>query len=211
MFCNSTAESTKKTYSTSTNHFKSFIVSCAVLPSIRWVPNQLSLNGLIICFYTAYLFRLPSIKSATTIENYSRQLKSAWQKTGILLTEFDKLVLTDMIKGAKRLLPNVPDTRPAFLLPHYNLPFIFERPLTTNQFVLKAAVIWGFLGMFRFVTYNNLGVHNLVIVGGDGRTLRLESGCYDEVVYYFTKRGAAGFYFQFADKYHPIAHAFYCW
>ena len=141
MFCNSTAESTKNTYSTSTNHFKRFIVSCAVLPSIRWVPNQLSLNGLIICFYTAYLFRLPSIKSATTIENYSRQLKSAWQKIGILLTEFDKLVLKDMIKGAKRLLPNVPDTWSAFLLPHYNLPFIFERKLTTNQFVLKAAVI----------------------------------------------------------------------
>ena len=64
--------------------------------------------------------------------------------------------------------------------------------------------------MFRFATYNKLGVHNLVIVGGDGRTFRLDSGCYDEVVYYFTKRGAAGFYFQFADKYHPIAHAFFC-
>ena len=64
--------------------------------------------------------------------------------------------------------------------------------------------------MFRFATYNKLGVHNLVIVGGDGRTFRLESGSYNEVVYYFTKRGAAGLYFQFADKYQPIANAFSC-
>ena len=55
MFCNSTAETTKKTYYSSTNNFKHFIMSCAVLPCIRWVSKQLSVNALIFCFYTAYL------------------------------------------------------------------------------------------------------------------------------------------------------------
>ena len=115
-----------------------------------------------------------------------------------------------MIRGAKRLRPKKPDTRPAFLLPHYQLPYIFERPLTSTQFLLKVAVLWGFMGMFRFATYAKLGVHNLVIVGGDGRTFVVESGSFDEINYYFTTRGAVGFYFQFDDKYHPIAHAFFC-
>ena len=153
---------------------------------------------------------MPSIKSATSLENYARQLKSAWQKIGILITDFDNSVLNDMIRGAKRLRPKKPDTRPAFLLPHYQLPYIFKRPLTSTQFLLKVAVLWGFMGMFRFATYAKLGVHNLVIVGGDGRTFVVESGSFDEINYYFTTRGAVGFYFQFDDKYHPIAHAFFC-
>ena len=41
------------------------------------VPQRLSLNGMVLCFYTAYLFRLTSINSAKTIQNYSSQLKSA--------------------------------------------------------------------------------------------------------------------------------------
>ena len=96
---------------------------------------------MLLCFYAAYLFRLTSIKSATTIENYTRQLKSAWQKIGIVTTEFDVSVLRDVFKGAKRLLPKKPDPRPAFLLPHYEPQRIFTRPITASQFLLKAATI----------------------------------------------------------------------
>ena len=73
IFCNSTTESTKKTYSVSLNHF---LDSYVLLPSLRFIPNRLSLNGMILCFYTADLFRLPSVNSATSIENYARHLKS---------------------------------------------------------------------------------------------------------------------------------------
>ena len=69
LFCNSTAESTKRTYSTATKHFKQFICACKTLSSIRYIPHGLSINGMILCFYTAYLFRLPTITSATTIAN----------------------------------------------------------------------------------------------------------------------------------------------
>ena len=64
--------------------------------------------------------------------------------------------------------------------------------------------------MFRFATYSKLGIHNLVLVGKDAREYRLASGSYEEVSYYFLHLGAIGFYFQFSDKYHQVAHAFFC-
>ena len=41
IFCNSTTESTEKTYSVCINHFKRFINSCSLLPSLRYIPNHL--------------------------------------------------------------------------------------------------------------------------------------------------------------------------
>ena len=64
--------------------------------------------------------------------------------------------------------------------------------------------------MFRFATYNKLGRHNLVVVGGDGSEYRIMSGSFRELNYYFQNQKAIGFYFQFAAKYHPVAHAFFC-
>ena len=52
------------------------------------------------------------------------------------------------------------------------------------------------MGMFRFATYAKLGVHNRGIVGGDGRTFVVESGSFDEINYYFTKRGGGWFLFS---------------
>ena len=39
---------------------------------------------------------------------------------------------------------------------------------------------------------------------------KLISGTLRELDHYFYLCGAIGFYFWFPDKYHPIAHAFYC-
>ena len=64
--------------------------------------------------------------------------------------------------------------------------------------------------MFRFATYAKLGLHNLTIVGMDGREYRIKNGSRTELDYYFTRCRAIGFYFQFPDKYHPVAHAFFC-
>ena len=170
----------------------------------------MSLQGKILCFYCAYLFRLPTINSAATIQNYSNNLKSAWSKMGILISEFDKSVYLDILKGTKRLLPQKPDTRPAFLLPHLTPPRIFISPITSNQLLLKAAVIWGFLAMFRYGSYNKLGIKNLFVVGQDGREFPIRLGSYEELSYYFKKQNAISFYFTFSSKYHPIAHAFFC-
>ena len=133
IFCISTAESTKRTYSVSTTHFRKFITAHAILPAIHFIPDQLSLSGIILCFYTAHLFRLPSINSAATIENYSSQLRSSWRRMGVSLSDFDLSVHRDMKKGVQRLLPRQPDTRAAFMLTHYKFPRIFSTPLLTSS------------------------------------------------------------------------------
>ena len=140
LFCNSTAESTKRTYAVSSNHFRRFVASCDYLPLVRYIPNQLSQNGLILCFFTAYLFRLPSINSAKTIGNYSYRVKAAQVQNGLTFARFDTSVHRDILNGIERLLPNKPDSRPAFLLPHYLLPPIFAKPRTYTHLLLKAAV-----------------------------------------------------------------------
>ena len=88
---------------------------------------------------------------------------------GVKINVFDESVHHDIIRGVRRLLPSKPDSRPAFLLPHYFLNPIFAKPQTPTQLLLKAAVIWGFLGMFRFATYGKLGTQNLVILGREAR------------------------------------------
>ena len=163
---------------------------------------------MILCFYTAYLFRLPSVNSAKTIVNYSSRIRSAWGKVGLTLTEFDHSVLKDVLKGVKRLLPQEPDTKPAFILPNYLLPPIFYKPLSASQ--LKSAVTLGFLGMFRFSTYKKLGIHNLVIVADDGEEFRMSDRSFPDMRDFLQRGKAIGFYFQFPAKFHPVAHAFFC-
>ena len=209
-FCNSTAESTKRTYSIGINHFQKFLSSCVGMPLLHFIPDQISFSAMLLCFYVGYLFRLPSINSASTIISYASNLRSAWLKMGVLQTDFDSSVFRDMKKGVKRLLPNKPDTRPAFLLPHYHIPQIFLTPMTSSHILFKTAVIWGFFGMFRFATYQKLGVHNLIVVGKNGAEHNIISGSYNELSYYFLRCGAIGFYFRFSAKYHPIAYAFFC-
>ena len=63
--------------------------------------------------------------------------------------------------------------------------------------------------MFRFATYNKLGVHNLIVVDKEGKEYHVNSGSCNEITFYFTRLQAIGFYFQFAAKYHPVAHAFF--
>ena len=129
---------------------------------------------------------------------------------GLTLTDFDQSVLKDVQKGIKRMLPQKPDTRPAFLLPNYCLPSIFKCPLSSSHLIMKSAVIFGFLGMFRFSTYDKLGLHNLVLVAADGEEMQITEGTNLQVESYLQHQKIIGFYFQFAAKYHPVAHAFFC-
>ena len=119
IFCNSTADSTKRTYSTSTAHFLTFLNCYTQLPAAHYLPDQLSLSGMILCFFIAFLYRRPSINSAATITHYTSSLQSSWSLQGVQLTNFDQSIIRAMKKGIKRLLPQQPDRRAAFLLPHY--------------------------------------------------------------------------------------------
>ena len=118
-FCNSKAESTKRTYSSSTKHFSNFISCYAPLPAVHFIPDQLSLSGIILCFLIAYLYLRSTTNAASTIANYSSNLRTSWVKQGVLLTDFDICVYRDMQKGIKRFLPRTPDKLAAFL-PHYH-------------------------------------------------------------------------------------------
>ena len=158
---------------------------------------------MILCFYTAYLFRLPTITSATTIANYAHRIRSAWGKMGITLTDFDQSVLGDILKGAKRLLPRQPDKRPAFLLPNYCLPPTFERPLSATRLIMKALVTFGFLAMLRFSAYSKLGIQNLVIVAGDGQEFQISEDSATDLPELFHRRQAVGFYLPIRLKVSP--------
>ena len=63
--------------------------------------------------------------------------------------------------------------------------------------------------MFRFNTYEKLGIQNLKIVGKNATEHTLTSASESELRHYFSESGALGFYFTFSDKYHPVAHAFF--
>ena len=76
--------------------------------------------------------------------------------------------------------------------------------------LLRAAVIFGFLGMFRFSSYAKLGLHNLVVVGKNAIEYQIMTGALAELQFYFDHLGAIGFYFRFPSKYHPLAYAFFC-
>ena len=95
-----------------------------------------------------------------------------------------------------------------FILPHCVLPLIFVSPLNVSQLILKAAVIFGFFGMFRQHTYVRLGFANLFVVGRLGKVFKLRCGSYHEVYYYVIKKRCLGFYFVFPDKYHSKVHAY---
>ena len=94
-----------------------------------------------------------------------------------MLTDFDHSVHTDVLKGVERLLPQRSDPRLAFLLPHYDPPPVLTVPITNTQLLLKAATIWGFIGMFRFGTYGKLNISNLTVVGRLGHEHPVISGC----------------------------------
>lgn len=173
-------------------------------------PKRLTLGGLTLCFFIASLFTDESTKSQKTIRGYVSHVRVAWAVGGWKLADFDSWVVAQILRGVERLRPSKPDTRAAFLLPHLHLPQHFKMPLNKNQLWLKAAIILGFLGMFRFHTYAKLTTKNIVVVGQNGEETNLTSGSATEVRGHFDKRKAIGFYFKFDDKFHPNSRAYYC-
>ena len=114
-----------------------------------------------------------------------------------------------MLRGVKRLRPAGRDGRAAFILPHYSLPSFFLSPSNFHQLLLKGATVFGFLGMFRHHTYAQLGLSSITIIGKLGEEFALSIGLFSELSYFY-ECGGFGFYFQFSDKFHPSARAYFC-
>ena len=206
---NSTASSSRTTSKTGENHYRRFALKYTILPLTPFTPIKLTLKGLTLSFFIACLFENDANFTSSTISNYTSHVKTHWEKNGGVLTEYDKQIQKRVLRGVGLLRPGKPDLREAFLLPHYSFPSIFMQPLSPDQLLLKAAVIFGFLGMFRFSTFAKLNLSATVIVGKHGREYPLKTGTYPELVFYFTRLQASGFYFRFPSKYHPKGRAYY--
>ena len=163
-----------------------------------------------LSFFIASLFTEVRQLSYSTIRNYTSHVRTSWCDEGAFLSKFDKKAINRLLKGVKRLRPPNQDARLAFILPYYNLPSIFTSPVNQDQLLLKSATVFGFFGMFRHHTYTQLGLRCIVVVGKLGEEFKLCEGSLPELAYYFHDCGALGFYFQFCDKFHPSARAYFC-
>ena len=137
-------------------------------------------------------------------------VKTSWEKSGANLTTFDKIVISRLLKGVATLRPAANDKRTAFLLPHFKLPTIFRHPYSKDQLIFKAAVIFGFFGMFRFSTFSKLSYKSVVLISEGRDEFTLRSGSHLEMRHLLQTKNITGFYFQFPAKFHPNGRAYYC-
>ena len=174
-----------------------------------FVPNsteKISLKGLLLCFFIAHLFRQPQNLRYTTIRNYVGHVRAVWTQQGCDLPLFDKRVITRVLRGVRALRPTEFDGRVAFLLPHLKLPTIFTHPHSLDHLLFKAAVIFGFLGMFRFSSFDKVIAPRIVLVDVSGREFTFTQARLSLLM----SQRLTGFYFSFSSKCHPNARAYYC-
>ena len=149
LYNNATAESSRRTTRCGENRFKKFTLEYfggLITP----IPNtKMSLKGLLLCYFAGALFLDPKNLQFTTIRNYISHIRSNWNQSGAPLLSVDHAGLARVLKGISTARPSNPDTRKAFLLPHFHFPPFFKNPITIDQLLFKAAVIFGFFGMFR--------------------------------------------------------------
>ena len=156
LFSNANAQSTRNTYKVGQKRFREFVQKHPGLTELPFLPTTLSLKGISLCFFIASLFVYTPLKSAATIRGYVSHVRGAWTNNGGILSDFDSETVNKILRGVRRIRPQPPDVRAAFLLPHLDFPHYFFDPLNTSQLLLKAAVILGFFGMYRFNTYDRL-------------------------------------------------------
>ena len=168
-------------------------------------PSQ---HILTLCFFSVALYQKKSIKSSRTIRSYIRHVKNQWIQNGCDPKILESDVLERVLKGIKRRLPPKSDTRPAFLLPHYNLPSSFCHPTTGHQCTISAAVIFGFFGLSRFHVLEQLTLDALTVVdrGGHEYKIRIFSPKNRKKIIF--SRKVIGFFFDINDKFHPVARVY---
>ena len=209
LFENATAKSSKETTKCGKKQFRRFALRYIGSYFVPQNQHKLSLRGLVLCFFTASLFLNTKNLKSSTIRNYVGHVRTHWENAGAKLKPFDNVVLLRILKGVAALRPTTPNKRTAFLLPHFELPDIFTQPLSRDQLLFKAAVIFGFLGMFRFSTFGKLTYHSVVLVSQDREEFTLVSGAHKELEHLLKTKNIVGFYFQFPAKFHPNGRAYY--
>ena len=159
---NATAPSSRKTTKCGQKQFRRFALKYMGAYFMPKNSHHLSLRGLVLSFFTASLFLNNRNLKSSTIRNYVGHIRSHWEKNGSSLTPFDKGIVSRILKGVAALRPQTSDRRTAFLLPHFEFPKTFAHPLSKDQLIFKAAVIFGFFGMFRYSTFNKLTYKSMV-------------------------------------------------
>ena len=207
---NATALSSRKTTKCGQKQFRRFALKYMGAYFMPRTSNQLSLRGLVLSFFTASLFLNNKNLQSSTIRNYVGHIRSHWEKNGTNLTPFDKGIISRILKGVAAVRPQSPDKRTAFLLPHFKLPKIFKTPLSKDQLIFKAAVIFGFFGMFRYSTFHKLTYSSVVLISEGREELPLETGAYKELQHLFKTKTIIGFYCHFKAKFNPHGRAYYC-
>ena len=138
---NATLNSSKTTCKSGQNQFRKFALQYIGAYFVPKNQQQLSLRGLILCFFTASLFLNGRSLKSSTIRNYVGHVRASWEKTGATLTTFDKTILSRLLKGVATLRPTTTDKRTAFLLPHFKFPESFKHPYSQDQLIFRAAAI----------------------------------------------------------------------
>ena len=168
------ATSSRKTYKTGEKHLEKFLAFFPKIPRRPFPVKPPSLSELTLCFFAAYLCTKRSIKSAATIRSYISHAKHYWIELGCTPELLKSDTLSRVLKGISRSRPKKRDQRPAFLLPHYDLPLIFRHPASGEHCVQAAAVIFGFFGMLRFHVFEQLHLGSLVLVDIHGGEYKMD-------------------------------------
>ena len=204
------APSTRNTYSTGVNHLRKFTKKYDKIPfpaSNFELPSRLSLS---MIFFATYLFEVDTIHSYSTIRNYMSQVKQLYLKRGYPEDLLESNLLSAVMKGIKRCIPPKADTRIAFLLIHYPIPFKFKSSKIIIVKKAVAAIALGFFAMLRFHSYSKFSIKNLTLVLVGGKEIIPSSCSSREVQNLLHSKRILGFYFTFDDKFHPGARAYYC-
>ena len=207
LYKNATSESSRRTSKCGINHFRRFALQYLGSNLLPVTMKTISLKGLLLCFFAASLFLNPKNLQYATIRNYVGHIRGMWAHAGAPLPPYDREILARVLKGISTLRPTRRDTRTAFLLPHIKVPHSFSSPLTSDQLIFKAAVIFGFFGMFRFGTFDKLCKNSLILVCASGAELAVNTGTWEELKKLTKGVNVTGFYFRFTSKFHPRARA----
>ena len=208
MYTSALAPSTIKSYKTGENHLRKFLDQFPAVPRAPFPRRPPSIGTLTLCFFAASLFTKDTIKSAKTIRCYVSHAKNYWIKLGCDPECLDSTELFRVMRGISRKLPPKADTRPPFLLPHYNMPLAYRHPTTPGDCRKMAAVVFGFFGMLRFHVFKKLNINSLVLVTFRGLEIKLKCIPPSKRRNLIFSNDLLGFYYDVSDKYHPVSRVY---
>ena len=204
------AASTRSTYKTGVRHLRKFTQKYPKIPLPTVDINSHSRLTLSLVFFAAYLFELDSIKSYSTIRNYMTHVTQFYVKKGYAKKSLKSELLQTVMRGIKNSMPPKADSRVAFLLIHYHIPTRLRRTRSTLIKKATVAISFGFFAMLRFHSYGKFGWKNLTLVLRGGKEVVLSTLTRITVSRLLASNCVTGFYFTFADKFHPEARAYFC-